>query len=331
MEKLRNSIVHGNCIDVLKKAEEPFVDLIFADPPFNIGYQYDQYDDNLEAEKYLAWSRRWIEACRDVLKPHGSFYLAIGDKHAAELKIEAEKLGFVLRNWIIWHYTFGQQMRTKYSLSHTHIFYFVKDPANFVFNDAAVRVISDRQKKYRDKRANPDGKMPDDVWDEYVRICGTFGERTGFPCQMPEALLARIIRLSSNEGDWVLDPFNGSGTTAVVAHKLRRDYTGVDISEDYVKATRKRIEKSEGLPIEGETPVWSRHAEDELQWLYRENKVPDYQLSSNKMLLSLFTRKLNARLQRENFFTEEDVIERLKYMRRHGKLAPLKSDLAGAG
>ena len=159
-----------------------------------------------------------------VLKPSGTFWLAIGDEYAAELKLIAQDdVGFACRSWVIWYYTFGVHCTRKFSRSHTHLLYFVKDPKHFIFNDEIVRVISDRQKKYRDKRANPAGKMPDDVWNEYPRICGTFAERTGFPCQMPESLLARIVRVSSNEGDWVLDPFCGSGTIPIEAACIGRN------------------------------------------------------------------------------------------------------------
>ena len=141
-------------------------------------------------------------------------------------------------------------MKNKFARSHTHILYFVKDLKNFVFNDSAVRVISDRQKKYRDKRANPEGKMPDDVWDEYPRVCGTFEERTEFPCQMPESLLARIIRVSSNEDDWVLDPFIGSGTTAMVARKHGRKAIGLDLNFEYLTTNaRERLQYGSYIPI----------------------------------------------------------------------------------
>ena len=187
-----------------------------------------------------------------------------------------------------------------------------------------MRVISDRQKKYADKRANPAGKMPDDVWDEYPRVCGTFTERTGFPCQMPESLLARIIRLSSNPGDWVLDPFSGSGTTAVVAHKLGRVYTGIELSEEYRRATVERIAGSEGLPVEGEgRPQWPDHADDELRWLYQENKLPVEQLSKHPMLLALFTSKLNSRLDKIQLHTPAEVLSRLRLLDRSGRLTPL--------
>ena len=104
------------------KVKEPFADLIFADPPFNIGYKYDGYNDNLKKEKYIDWTRQWMTVCKKVLKPNGSFYIAIGDDFAANVKIIADELGLFLRNWIIWHYTFGQQSKINL-LAHTHIFF----------------------------------------------------------------------------------------------------------------------------------------------------------------------------------------------------------------
>lgn len=322
MHELRNRILCGDCVEVLRNAKEPFADLVFADPPFNIGYKYDKYHDEKASDHYLAWTRDWIAQCVRVLKPHGSIYIAIGDEYVAQIKLILEdehKLS--LRNWIIWHYTFGQQTKAKFARSHTHILYFVKDAKRFTFNDDVVRVISDRQKKYRDKRANPAGKIPDDVWNEYARICGTFAERTGHPCQMPESLLARIIRTSSHEGDWVLDPFCGSGVTATVAHKLGRLYTTMDLSEDYVKAAKKRIKECPGLPLEGDG--WPEHADAELRWLYAENKVQRRQLCESRFLLTLFTKKLNHRLQKKPHYTPAEVGDRLALLERTAKLTPL--------
>jgi len=325
VENLRNKIICGDCIEVLSKVHTPFADLLFADPPFNIGYKYDRYNDSLKSKNYIAWTKDWMAVCKKVLKPHGSFYIAIGDDYAANVKIIADEIGLFMRNWLIWHYTFGQQMKTKFARSHTHIFYFVNDKDNFTFNDEAVRVFSDRQKVYSDKRANAAGKMPDDVWDEYPRICGTFEERTNFPCQMPESLLARIMRVSSEEKQWVLDPFSGSGTTAVVAQKLCRKYTGIEISKRYVEESIKRIKESEGLPVEGEgLPKWPEHADKELKWLYCENKMPDGQLRKNKVLLVLFTAKLNNRLNKQQLYTPDDILNRLEKLRKAGKLGPLR-------
>jgi len=169
MQKFINKIICGDCIELLNGAKEPFADLIFADPPFNIGYKYDKYEDKVKSKRYIAWTRDWIGACFNVLKPNGSFYIAIGDDYAANVKVITDELGLFLRNWIIWHYTFGQQTKNKFARSHTHIFYLTKDKKNFTFNDHAIRVPSDRQLTYNDKRANPVGKIPDDVWNKYSR------------------------------------------------------------------------------------------------------------------------------------------------------------------
>ena len=244
MQKFLNKIICGDCIEVLSEVKEPFAELIFADPPFNIGYKYDKYHDKVEKNNYIGWTRDWMAACKKVLKPSGSFYIAIGDKHAADVKVIADGMGLEMRNWIIWHYTFGQQTKKKFARSHTHIFYFVNDKKNYTFNDNAIRVPSARQLVYEDKRANPAGKLPDDVWVEFPRVCGTFKERAGWHgCQMPENLLKRIIAASSNEGDCVLDPFSGSGTTAAAAIGLGRNYAGIEISEEYVRNANERLAK----------------------------------------------------------------------------------------
>ncbi len=255
-----NQIIQGDCIEMLNAGPAGWVDLVFADPPFNIGYLYDGYEDLKPAEQYVKWCGQWMKAVHRALTPTGSFFLAIGDNYAAELCVEAKKLGFSMRNWIVWHYTFGQQPKHKFARSHTHILYFTKDEKKFTFNADAVRVKSARQTIYKDARANKKGKLPDDTWylrpqeaqgelfepDQDVwnesRVCGTFKEREGWHgCQMPIAVLDRIIKSASNPGDVVLDPFNGSGTTCLSAALLDRQYVGLELNADYVSLARQRI------------------------------------------------------------------------------------------
>ena len=336
MQKFLNRIICGDCIEVLSKVRRPFADLIFADPPFNIGYKYDKYNDKVKSKNYIAWTKDWMTVCKGVLKPAGSFYIAIGDEYAANVKVIADDLGLFMRNWVIWHYTFGQRTEKKFARSHTHILYFVKDKNNFTFNDKAVRVPSDRQLVYNDKRANPAGKLPDDVWDEYPpkdvwneysRICGTFKHRRLWhPCHMPESLLKRIIAASSNPGDCVLDSFSGSGTTCVVAAKLNRKYTGIELSSEYAKQSRKRIRKCKSFPVEGEGPrEWTENLDRELKWLYHENNIPSGQLSLDKNELTLFAAKFNSIIKNEeNQFIPNEVMRRLIMLRKSGRLGALR-------
>jgi len=313
MQEFLNKIVCGDCIEVLGKIGEPFADLIFADPPFNIGYKYDKYYDKVKKKNYIAWTREWMSACKRVLKPHGSFYIAIGDDYAANVKIIADELELFMRNWIIWHYTFGQQTKNKFARAHTHIFYFVNDAGNFTFNDHAVRVPSDRQLIYNDRRANPSGKMPDDVWNADSRVCGTFKERTGWhPCQMPESLLKRIIAASSNPADSVLDPFSGSGTTAAAAYQLGRNYVGIEISQTYVENSNGRLarlkeERSDNLFLDG-TEL------DEVKRLWRDMQIPPREIAADRNLLELFTSQFTVRMSNRKQYSTKEMATALESM-----------------
>ncbi|NIL97138.1 MAG: site-specific DNA-methyltransferase [Planctomycetales bacterium] len=255
-------IENVDCLQGLKAIDEGTVDLAFADPPFNIGYDYDVYHDLQTDEAYLAWCGDWLSEIKRVLKPDGTFWLAIGDEYAAELKVMMQRqLGLTCRSWVIWYYTFGVNCTRKFSRSHAHLFHMIKDPDSFTFNADPIRVPSARQLVYGDRRANPKGRLPDDTWilrpqdtpdsfasEEdtwyFARVAGTFKERAGFHgCQMPEQLLGRIIRVSSNAGDLVLDPFVGSGTTAAVAKKLGRRFVGFELSAEYAAKAAARINR----------------------------------------------------------------------------------------
>ncbi|MCP4505118.1 MAG: site-specific DNA-methyltransferase, partial [Fuerstiella sp.] len=124
------------------------------------------YHDQVGDREYLNWSRQWISAVHRVLKSDGTFWLAIGDEYAAELKLLSQEIGFHCRSWVVWYYTFGVNCKAKFTRSHAHLFHFVKDPENFTFHDQELdnRVPSARELVYNDKRANPLGRLPDDTW-----------------------------------------------------------------------------------------------------------------------------------------------------------------------
>jgi len=311
MQKLLNQIICGDCIEVLSEIGQPFADLIFADPPFNIGYKYDKYYDKVKSKNYIAWTKDWMSICKKVLKPHGSFYIAIGDEYAANVKVIADELGLHLRNWIIWHYTFGQQTKNKFARAHTHIFYFVNNKKNFTFNEYAVRVPSDRQLIYNDRRANPKGKMPNDVWDEFPRVCGTFRERTGWhPCQMPENLLKRIIAVSSNPRDCVLDPFCGSGTTAAAAYQLDRNYVGIEISEKYVENANERLAD---LKSQRQGNLFLNTIKlSELKQLLSDMNRPAKEIIADRKLLKLFTNQFAVRMNNQKRYSTEEIVTALR-------------------
>jgi site-specific DNA-methyltransferase (adenine-specific) len=180
-----DQILTGDCLRHLTELPESCVDLAFADPPFNIGYDYDVYHDRQSRADYLAWTERWLGAVRRVLKPTGSFYIAIGDEYAAELKLLFQKeLGLTCRSWVVWYYTFGVHCTRKFSRSHAHLFYFVKDPKHFTFNADAVKVPSARQLVYAAARAAPAG-CPTTPGSCARKTCRTASRRTKTPGTSP--------------------------------------------------------------------------------------------------------------------------------------------------
>jgi site-specific DNA-methyltransferase (adenine-specific) len=326
-----DTIRQGDCIEILNgivDAQGPVADLVFADPPFNIGFKYDVYEDTRQYDEYYQWTHDWMQAATRVLKPTGSFWVAIGDEYAAEVRMIGRSLGLTLRNWVIWHYTFGQNTKAKFARSHVHLFYFVKDPADFTFNDDAVRVFSDRQRVYRDKRANPKGKIPDDVWNVFPRVCGTYGEREGWhPCQMPTLLLNRIVRACSNVGDLVIDPFAGSGTTLVSAKWAGRHWLGTDVSQTYVAQGNRRLKETRILrDVVAGGKAWAQEIENELAATYAEAALATTTMLETPHLLKAFVGFFNDRLKVagvEREYPAEEVWLHLEKLRAKGPQCPI--------
>lgn len=233
------------CADYLKVViPYAYANLIICDPPYNINYTYDIYEDRKAYNEYMEWAKQWLNRIAEQLALNGSFWLIVGDNIAADLDyIARHEIGFKRRHWCVWHYTFGQNCKSKFTPSHTHLLHYTCNSGDtFTFNADAVKIPSARQLKYNDKRAKAGGRIPDDVWD-FSRVCGTFKERIkGFPCQLPEALIERIIKVSSNPDDIVLDPMCGSATVPAVAKRLGRKFIGVELSPNYCDMGRKRLE-----------------------------------------------------------------------------------------
>lgn len=223
--------------------EWPKARLIFADPPYNIGIDYGNgvKADLLKPDRYMAWVNGWITRAIDCLTPDGSLWVMIGDEYAAEYGVLLKSKGLTIRNWIKWYETFGVNCANKFNRTSRHIFYCVRDPNNFVFNSDPVSRPSDRQTKYNDKRANPAGKIWDDVW-MIPRLTQSCNERIPqFPTQLPLDLVSAIVECASMPGDLVVDPFNGSGTTGAASLTSGRKYIGIELNEHFADLTAKRF------------------------------------------------------------------------------------------
>ncbi|MHC4178861.1 MAG: DNA-methyltransferase [Planctomycetota bacterium] len=238
-------IRQGDVLEELEKIEAGNVRLVFADPPYNIGVDYGEGKkaDQLPGDKYLGWCREWITSCIRTLTPDGSLWVMINDEWADHFGVMLTGVGLHRRSWIKWYETFGTNCTHKFNRTSRHIFHYVRNPKRFVFNREAVSRPSDRQLKYNDRRANPNGKIWDDVW-VMPRICGTFKERLPeFPTQLPLEVMRPIVGCASDPEDLVLDPFSGSATTGVVAIESGRRYLGIEKSETFCRLSRQRLER----------------------------------------------------------------------------------------
>lgn len=212
-------------------------DLIISDPPDNIGLKYYGFKDHMPIEEYNENIRIWLSKMADITS--GPIFFTFNEKWTKMVEDIIDEVGLPIIQRLQWHYTFGQDQtrNNKYALCYRPLYWLNSD----YVRPEEIKVPSARQEKYNDKRAAPGGKMPENVW-EFPRICGTFGEKRKWsPTQLPEDLVERIIKGHCKPGGSVLDPFIGSGTTAIVAQRLGIDCVGIDISEPCIKATAEHL------------------------------------------------------------------------------------------
>jgi adenine-specific DNA-methyltransferase len=251
-------LICGDVLDVLRSLPADSVNLVLTSPPYNIG---KPYETTLPADEYVAWCQAWIAELWRVSAPNASVWLNLG--YTAVLGrgtavpiayLLWEKLPFHLVQEVVWHYRAGVACRKRFSPRNEKLLWLVKDPGEYVFDLDAVRCTQVRYPNQRSRgrsRSNPNGKNPSDVW-EIPKVTSGAGrsspERTAHPAQMPLAVAERVIRACSRPGDLVLDPFGGSGTTALAALSLHRRVLSADSERDYVDLARSRLARH-GFPI----------------------------------------------------------------------------------
>lgn len=221
----------------MKELPNESVNLIVTDPPYNVGKDYGNNSDKQSKEEYLKFSRDWLSEAHRLLKEDGTIYVCGGQQYSPHLFIIMEELGFVFNSWIVWHYTQGVGRTRGYSSRHDDILMFTKSK-KYTFNLDAIRIP---QKSYR-KVNNMRGANPSNVW-VLPHIHYSEESRTEHPTQKPHAIFERMILSSSNEGDIVLDPFCGSGSSLVVSMKTNRKFIGMELEEKYVMLSRSELEK----------------------------------------------------------------------------------------
>lgn len=271
---------HGDSIEWMRTLDSNSIDLIFADPPYNI--KKAEWDNFESQEIYINWSMQWIQESSRILKETGSLYICGFSEILADLKHPASKY-FHSSRWLIWHYKNKANLGKDWGRSHESLLLFRKSK-NFIFNIDNVRIpygahtlkypshpqasssqYGNGKKSENNWEPNPLGAKPKDVI-EIPTINNGMQEKTKHPTQKPEELVRKVILASSNANDMILDPFCGSGTTPVCSEQLKRNWLACDLSEEYLNWSINRIEN---------IPEWAvdRWIEHDFNNLQRRNSI----------------------------------------------------------
>ena len=252
-------IYQGDCIKLMGLLPNESVNLTVTSPPYNIG---KEYEEQLSLKEYVLWCEHWIRQIHSLTVRDGAFWLNLGylsiPHQAKAIPIPYllwDKVPFYLIQEVIWHYGAGVAGKKFFSPRNEKFLWYVKDPEDYIFNLDDIRdpnVKYPNQKKNGKIKVNRLGKNPTDVW-QFPKVTSgknrASKERTPHPAQFPEAVIERIIKGCSNEGDIILDPFLGSGTVSAVATKLNRQVIGFELLRDYCEIAVQRIKEqtSKGL------------------------------------------------------------------------------------
>jgi len=249
-----NNIIQGDALEVMRKIPDDSIDVTFADPPFNLKKKYNSYYDKQEVDEYLSWCKEWLGEMVRITKPTGSIFVHNIPKWLIYFGSFLNEIA-IFKHWIAWD-AMGSPLGKTLLPNHYGILYYVKSE-KFKFYD--IRMLHKRCRNCRyvlqdyggkKSQMHPFGPIVSDVWTDIHRIRHKT-RRDEHPCQLPVHLIERLLLMSSDEGDIVLDPFVGTGTTAIAAKKLGRKFIGIDIDPKYVELANKKLEGTTQTSING--------------------------------------------------------------------------------
>jgi len=249
-----NQVIEGDAVRIMRQIPDNSIDMTFADPPFNLKKSYEQYEDDKEVRDYLSWCNEWLYEMVRITKPTGSIFVHNIPKWLTYYACYLNEIAH-FKHWIAWD-AMGAPLGKTLLPNHYGILWYVKS-RDFKFYDVRAphrrcRECGALLKDYGGKKhlIHPFGTLVSDVWTDIYRIRHT-KRRDEHPCQLPVHLLERLILMSTDVGDTVLDPFVGTGTTAIAAKKLGRNYIGLDIDSKYVTISRQKVARSVPAQING--------------------------------------------------------------------------------
>ncbi|MCL1813057.1 MAG: hypothetical protein FWG29_05995 [Treponema sp.] len=288
---MKIEILEGDALYYLKKIDNCSVDLIIADPPYNLGKDYGNNNDQKTFDEYIDFSRNWIKEVYRILKSTGTIYIFMGVRFISYLYTILEKeYNYFFNSWITWHYTQGLGKTKGFSPRHDDILMFTKTK-DYKFDLDNIRVP---QKYYRSVN-NMRGANPGDVWEfSHIHYCNA--NRQEHPTQKPEGLIERMVSASSEEGDLVVDPFSGSGTTLRVCQQLDRNCTGIEMNPQYIQLTKERLaqpftgfdsidKRMERVPNDlSNTQIRNEYFKNHKKWFlkYHSNAIQSFEKEINE-------------------------------------------------
>jgi site-specific DNA-methyltransferase (adenine-specific) len=255
LAKYLDRVVTGDCLEILADIEDDSVDICFADPPFNLEKKYTAYKDQKPDAEYIAWCKEWLGHLVRITKPTGSIFVHNIPKWLTYYASILNEMAY-FRHWIAWDAMSNPLGKTLLP-AHYGILFYTKAEKGFKFYEIRAphkqcRVCGSYVKDYGGKKdqMHPFGALVSDVWTDIHRIRHSV-RRDEHPCQLPVPLLERIVLMSTDAGDVVLDPFLGTGTTAIAAKKLGRHFVGIELDPQYVKIATAKLAKARETTFQG--------------------------------------------------------------------------------
>lgn len=247
-ENIYNTVVNGDCIEGMRALPDACIDLIVADPPYNLNKDFGEWKETERKEEWLTWSKTWLNECERVLKPGGSIFVYGIHHHLCWIQVHLYELKLSYRRQIIWFYENGFAGYTKSLAAHYEPLLWFSKGKNFTYHPIREPYKSTERLKHAITKngkvwtPHPDGRMAGDVWQIPVLAGRRFrDEKVDHPTQKPLAICARIINHFSNEGDVVLVPFTGSGSECVAAKMAGRKFIGFELNPNYVAIANTRL------------------------------------------------------------------------------------------
>jgi site-specific DNA-methyltransferase (adenine-specific) len=255
IQKYLDKVVLGDCLEILQDIEDNSVDACFADPPFNLKKKYKSYKDQQPTKGYLDWCRCWLSELVRITKPTGSIFVHNIPKWLTYYASILNEFAY-FKHWIAWDAMSNPLGKTLLP-AHYGVLFYTKEQKGFKFFEIRAphrrcRECGSFLKDYGGKKdqMHPFGALVSDVWTDIHRIRHTV-RRDEHPCQLPVPLLERIILMSTDPGDIVLDPFLGTGTTAVAAKALGRRFIGIEIDPYYADISNQKLLQTKPSKFQG--------------------------------------------------------------------------------